>query len=245
MSCERFRPAIAAHAGGAELDAGAARHLSGCAACRGLLDAQRLALAELDAELGRSLAITASPDFVAKVSRAAGEIRPVPARPWLPAPVWTGLALAAAIVFALWLRQPAETDFARPEGVQSSAEPAPPQSFRLKPEATPPSKEGARSIEKDVASGSGGQRRSVVAQRSVVGPTSADPPVIVDPRRALALERLRELTAARRLDEKMLPPPVTPQAALAELTIAPLAIAEIQVPDVEIVGRPPAAPQRQ
>ena len=47
------------------------------------------------------------------------------------------------------------------------------------------------------------------------------------------------------LDGKMLPPPVTPEAALAELTIAPLEVAEIRVPDVEIVSRPPAAPQRQ
>ena len=74
---------------------------------------------------------------------------------------------------------------------------------------------------------------------------NADPPVIVEPARALAIERLRELITQGRLNEKMLPPPVTPEAALAELSIAPLAIAEISVPDVEIVGRPPAAPQRQ
>ena len=54
-------------------------------------------------------------------------------------------------------------------------------------------------------------------------------------------ERLRELMTQGRLNEKMLPPPVTPEAALAELTIAPLEIAEIRVPDVEIVSRPPAA----
>ena len=74
---------------------------------------------------------------------------------------------------------------------------------------------------------------------------SSDPPVIVEPSRALAIQRLRELMTQGRLDEKMLPPPVTPEAALAELTIAPLEIAEIRVPDVEIVSRPPAAPQRQ
>ena len=72
-----------------------------------------------------------------------------------------------------------------------------------------------------------------------------EPPVIVEPARALAIARLRELMTQGRLDEKMLPPPVTPEAALAELTIAPLEIAEIRVPDVEIVSRPPAAPQRQ
>ena len=107
---------------------------------------------------------------------------------------------------------------------------------------------------------------SVVKPESVVGPTTAvssarsrtsppvaaarrtpdgDPPVIVEAERALAIQRLRELMMQGRLDEKMLPPPVTPEAALAELSIAPLEIAEIRVPDVEIVGRPPAAPQRQ
>jgi len=72
-----------------------------------------------------------------------------------------------------------------------------------------------------------------------------EPPVIVEPERALAIQRLRELMTQGRLDEKMLPPPVSPEAALAELTIAPLEIAEIRVPDVAIVSRPPAAPQRQ
>ena len=92
MSCERFGTAIAAHAGGAAIDPAAARHLSGCAACRRLLDTQAQMLAELDAELGRSLSITASPDFAARVARAARE---APARRrrrrWIPAPVWAGL----------------------------------------------------------------------------------------------------------------------------------------------------------
>ena len=104
-----------------------------------------------------------------------------------------------------------------------------------------------------------GPRSTAVGPRSTaVGPGSLDPgrpaarrtpnvepPVIVEPARALAIERLRELMTQGRLDEKMLPAPVTPEAALAELTIAPLEIAEIRVPDVEIVSRPPAAPQRQ
>lgn len=72
-----------------------------------------------------------------------------------------------------------------------------------------------------------------------------DPPVIVEPARALAIQRLRELMTQGRLDEQTLPPPVTPEASLAELAIAPLEVTEIRVPDVQIVSRPPAAPQRQ
>ncbi len=75
-------------------------------------------------------------------------------------------------------------------------------------------------------------------------PTS-NPPVIVEPSRALAIQRLRELMTEGSLDGQMLPPPVTPEAALAELAIAPLEVAEIRVPDVQTVSRPPAAPQRQ
>ena len=63
MSCKRFGPAIAAHAGGAALEPAAERHLGECAACRQLLDTQARLLAELDAELGRSLSIDVSPGF--------------------------------------------------------------------------------------------------------------------------------------------------------------------------------------
>jgi hypothetical protein len=85
---------------------------------------------------------------------------------------------------------------------------------------------------------------------SAVGPRSLDPgrltpPVIVEPERRLAIERLRELMTQGRLDEQMLPPPLTPEASLAELAIKPLEVAEIRVPDVQIVSRPPAAPLRQ
>ena len=79
MSCKRFGPAIAAHAAGAALDPAAERHLGGCAACRQLLDTQARLLAELDAELGRSLSITASPDFTARVARGARDAAAAPA----------------------------------------------------------------------------------------------------------------------------------------------------------------------
>jgi hypothetical protein len=82
-----------------------------------------------------------------------------------------------------------------------------------------------------------------------VGPGSSDPghdpPVIVEPSRALAIQRLRDLMTEGSLDGQMLPPPVTPEASLAELAIAPLKVAEIRVPDVQTVSRSPAAPQRQ
>ena len=102
MSCQRFGPAIAAHAAGAALEPAAERHLGGCAACRQQLDTQARLLAELDAELGRSLSISASPDFAARVVRGARNAGAKPRHRWVPAPVWVGPGAAAAIALAVW-----------------------------------------------------------------------------------------------------------------------------------------------
>ena len=66
-----------------------------------------------------------------------------------------------------------------------------------------------------------------------------EPPVIVDPGQARAIARLRELLTVGRLNEKMLPPERPREAA--ELTVVPLEVPEIKVPDVEFVGRPPGS----
>jgi hypothetical protein len=277
MSCERFRPALAAHAAGAALEPAAERHLGECAACRQLLDTQARLLAELDAELGRSLSITASPDFTARVVRSTRNAG-APAPRWMPAPVWAGVALAAAIVLAVWIRPAPVSDAGQAVDAGSrpaAPAPAPTEDFRLKAEAThtqgrltqtqepavgPRSTAvGPRSTAVGPRSTAVGPRSTAVGPRSTaVGPGSSDPgrgapprsadvepPVIVEPARALAIARLRELMTEGSLDGKMLPPPVTPEASLAELAIAPLEISELRVPDVAIVSRPPAAPQRQ
>jgi len=136
MSCKRFGPAIAAHAGGAALEPAAERHLGECAACRQLLDTQARLLAELDAELGRSLSIDVSPGFAANVARSALEAGSAPERRWIPATLWASLAAAAVIVVAVWI-----SDF-RPFGglraVPSAVE------GRLKPEATQTTSEGVQ-----------------------------------------------------------------------------------------------------
>ena len=102
MSCKQFRPAIAAHAGGAPLAAATARHLAECAACRRTLDSQVQLLAELDGELERTLSIAASPDFAASVARQARDAGELKAQRWIPAALWAGMGLAAVIVLAVW-----------------------------------------------------------------------------------------------------------------------------------------------
>jgi hypothetical protein len=254
MSCKRFGPAIAAHAAGAAIDASAGRHLGECEACRRVLDTQVRLLAELDAELGRTLAISASPDFAARSARAAREAGKPTAQRRIPRPVWAGLGMAAAIVLAVWVGgtirlKPEATQTARgraefkPDGTQTStpAVQVKPQevqaasrNHRLKPGVVRPRK---RSTPDCVVSGF--SRKAAACASST--PSAAEPPVIVEPSRALAIQRFRELMSDGRLDGGMLPPPRTPEAILAELIVAPLAISEITVPDVEIVSRPPAA----
>ena len=276
MSCERFRPALAAHAAGAPLDPAAERHLGGCEACRRVLDTQAQVLAELDAELGRSLSISASPDFVAKVARAARDIDAAPARRWIPEPVWAGLAMAAAIVLAVWIgadfRLKPEATQTIGEGAQRTPEagqtstadvrpkadaaPGASENIRLHPGSAGTASRNARLKPETVQTraslapgcvASGFSRKAATQtceSRGTRLPTS-DPPVIVEASRALAIQRLRELMTEGSLDGQMLPPPVTPEASLAELAIAPLTVAEIRVPDVQTVSRSPAAPQRQ
>jgi hypothetical protein len=239
MSCTRFGPALAAHAAGGELDPAAGRHLGECAACRRMLDTQVQLLTELDAELGRTLSMSASPDFAARVvrqARGAGEAR---AR-WIPAPVWAGLGMAVVMVImvAAWI----------PRAPVAGTAAIPPKTEAPRPQAEDVVLK-AESPQVPKASPSGASlaatRRNTAHPPDHKRVVSAEPPVIVEPSRALAIQRLRELMIDGRLDEKMLPPAVRAEAVLTELSIAPLEIPDIRVRDVEIVGRPPAAIQRQ
>ncbi len=64
--------------------------------------------------------------------------------------------------------------------------------------------------------------------------------MIVDEAQIRAIARLHELLIAGRQNEKTLPPPRQHEAAA--LTIAPLEIPDITVPDVEAIGRAPGTP---
>jgi len=241
MSCERFRAALTAYAAGGDVGAAAARHLDGCARCQARVEMQRQLLSELDAELHGSLSVSASPEFVANVTRAAR--RPVEwRRSWSAPAMWTGIAAAAAIILlAVFVRQSAPVDPARPGDFPLEPPPAQAIAREIPPEpGSPTSAPVARdraSVRSSRPQAEGRPRITAKAKSA-----SADPPVIVEPARAQAILRLRELMIAGRLDGDMLPPPRTPEAVLAELVVAPLGVSEIKVPDVEIVSRPPAAP---
>jgi hypothetical protein len=245
MSCERFHAALAAHAAGGELDAAAARHLAGCGACRDRLDALQRALAELDGEIDRTLAISASPDFAARVVQAASADRVESGRWRVARPLAAGLAMAAAIVLMVWVRQAAVVRDSTPAAAIHAPEATQIGSTPAEPDPATPSRTAPVASASRRPSHQLGTPPKLSKGRQILPAPQSEPPVIVEPSRALALQRLRELNAQGRLDGNVLPPPVTPETALAELTVAPLAVADIQVPDVEIVNRPPAAPQRQ
>jgi hypothetical protein len=231
MSCERFHEAIAGDAAGGELDAAAAAHLAACDACAARLVLQCRLLAEVDAELERALAMMASPEFVAGVT---ARIRPWDMRraAWRPAAVWIGLAAAAAIAAAAFLRAPVTPAPAASAPIGTAVAVSAPLA------APPPIVEP---VVPGVAPRPVTVRRSTAkAPRSAAAAHTEEPPVIVDGNQIRAIARLHELLITGRLDEKTLPP--ARQHDAAALTIAPLEIPDIRVPEVDAVGRGPGTP---
>jgi hypothetical protein len=228
MSCERFSEAIAGHAAGADLEPAAAAHLGTCEACTARLETQRRLLADVDAELAGALSLSASPEFVARVtsSVSATQSRSIA---WRPAAAWVGLAAAAAIVAVSFLRGPDVT--VSPVPRESAVAPAPATPPAVVAETgAPPQTDRPPAVRRSRPRPS----RLLAAARPL-----EEPAVIVSADQARAIARLRELMNAGRLTDRMLPPEQPHEAS--ELTVAPLEIPEIKVPDVESIGRTPGS----
>jgi hypothetical protein len=224
MPCERFHEAIAGHAAGADLGPAAAVHLGSCEACAARLETQRRLLADVDAELARTLSLPASPEFVARVTShaAATNARSIA---WRPAAAWAGLVAAAAIAVASFLRAPVPAVSPAPR--ESAAAAAAPATTPAVAEAeAPPSVDRHAAVRRPRPRPS----RQLAAARPM-----QEPAVIVGPEQARAIARLRELMSEGRLTAKMLPPAASHETA--ELTVVPLEIPEIIVPDVEGLAR--------
>lgn len=246
MSCERFHEALSRHAAGGALMGEAAAHLTECAGCSARLEQQRRLLAEVDAELERTLAIEASPDLVTRViarTRVGGEST------WRFRAAWAGLAAAAAIAVAVYLRPPIDAPSPAPASVrQASASPESSNAGGLQAPAAPksaPRAAAAGSARGSVTSASADRRvaapdrhRQLHAQRAAAK-SPAEPEVLVQPDQARAIARLRELLTQGRLTEQMLPP-VRPHEP-AELSVLPLQIPDITVPTVDSIGHNDAA----
>ena len=236
MSCERFREAIAGHAAGEDISGAAAAHITSCESCRAEVERRRRLLAEVDAELSRTLSLSASPDFVARVTSSVSSI-PSRSVVWRPAVAWGGLAAAAAIATVAFLRAPAPAPQLDAPPKSASAGPAPiaavstPAAAVSTPAAAVPATAAARRT---------AARRSHSRSLHVTAPRPAgEPPVVIDPAQARAIARFRELVNAGRLNGTLLPPERPHDAT--ELAVAPLEIPEIKMPGVEFAGRPPGS----
>ena len=228
MSCERFREAIAGHAAGEDISGAAAAHITSCESCRAEVQRRRRLLADVDAELSRTLSVSASPDFVARVT---SRVSAIPSRSvvWRPAVAWGGLAAAAAIAVA-FLRAPAPAPPPDAPPKSASAGPAPTAAVSIPAAAVP-----ATAADRRTAA----RRSHSRSPRLAAARHAGEPPVIIDPAQARAIARLRELVNAGRLNGTTLPPERPHDAA--ELAVAPLEIPEIKMPGVEFAGRPPGS----
>lgn len=228
MSCERFSDAIVDHACGADLDARLAAHLERCAACRQTLDDVRRQLAESEAELHEALAISASPDFVTRVSERRDSARPPHA--WTGA-WWVGVAAAASIAFAVAVNV---TESGRVPD-RTSRRPTR-ESINLAPERRVSSHEttaAAHAGESAVKTVRSSARTPTVQPRA----SRAELVVIVAPDQGRAIARLRELLRNGALGDTTLPKEATAPTAVL---IAPLSIPELSVPDIQPVPPPPS-----
>lgn len=228
MSCERFSDAIVDHACGADLDARLAAHLERCAACRQTLDDVRRQLAESETELREALAISASPEFVTRVSERTDSARPAHAwtRAW-----WVGVAAAASIAFAVAVNV---TESGRVPD-RASRRPTR-ESINLAPERRVSSHEttaAAHAEEPAVKTVRSSARTPTVQPRA----SRAELVVIVAPDQGRAIARLRELLRNGALDDTTLPKEATAPTAVL---IAPLSIPELSVPDIQPVPPPPS-----
>jgi hypothetical protein len=218
MSCERFRHAITDHACGAPIDAQAAAHLAGCATCTRVFEDHQRVLAEADEELRTALAIVASPNFTARVSQrvlTAPRSASVPAWWWITATA-AATMLAIGVIFTLSGHQdaqPVRSASAQPPAVS----PAPPT---VSAPATPTADRAPNRI---------------AETKSVATPIThrrTEQDVIVPPDQRRAIARLTELLRNGTLDAKALPQ----EPKTMELTIAPLTVPDIVIPDVQSVG---------
>jgi hypothetical protein len=232
MSCNRYHRALTDHACGAALSDRAAAHLAGCRACQALLDRERGLVAGIEADLRRALDVSASPGFSAGVSaRARAERTPswhVPGAAWLAAAASVVIAVAVYAGLAVE-RHPAAPLTRQHDGRVVAESPPPGPETNLgegeRPVAAAPPAALARRAPREPRS------------RASAAPVSGAPSfeVIVPPTQLQAIARLWELAEGRALDEGTVPVGDTFTSPPADLVIAPLAVMEIVIPDVEVV----------
>ena len=221
MSCERYAGTIADVACGGEMTPGLALHLEGCAACAARLDADRRAIASMDAEIQRALDVPVSAAFARGVTarlESASQRGPG----WV---AWGIVPAAAALLLGLWLR-PAPG----PGPVHLPAPPVETTARNLVPDTPlvpvpaglphPPPNPGTSHV----------PRRQPLPQ----------PEVIVPPERARAVSQFLLLVGRGTLDASKLAAASDSNPAATDLAVPPLTVAPIVLSEVEFVNAPPS-----
>jgi hypothetical protein len=236
MSCQRFREAISDHACGAPLGDAAAAHLGSCTRCRGAFDEEQRLISQVDLDLRRALAITASDSFAQRVSvRAHGA--PVNAGAGtVSTRWWLGAAAAAVIVVGVYFASPAHDRGAPQQAATPSAstpEQVPSARVDTPSAATLPTLAPTRA--KKRPAGSSRQSIGVAGARA-----RTEPEVVVSATQARAIARMKELVRNGVLSGAPLEISVPPD----ELVIAPLTVPELVLPDAEL-GKGPGTGSTQ
>lgn len=228
MSCDRYAPALADHACGADLAPDVAAHLRTCAACAARLADERRAIAGLDGELQQLLAVEPSAHFATRVqAHVRAESAPRP-RPFF---LWSGLAAAAAVTLAAVIVY-------GPRGsrqIETAPAPAPATTTAKAAPLSQPAESGT--TEQTTRMGASRARVADGPRRTVAATTTAastEPEVLVPPDQARALERYVALLHGGQLETSDLAQEPAPQLSVpADLTIGPLTVKPIAIDTLE------------
>ncbi len=224
MHCERYTAAIVDLACGAAITRDVAAHLETCAACRGMLEAQRQLLLDVDRQLRQAVAIEPSarfvPDVMARVQRPA--IRSTRILWW---------SAAAAALVALVTLGPMQLD-RRPiaEGQASVAlPPAPPTPVV---DGIPATAARALSGAAATSAQSDAPRRPDRRRRAVEEPHRRAPEILVPSTQSDAIARYMALVRRGSFGVTGLGSEQTAADSMGdEVRIAPLSIAGVSVAD--------------
>jgi hypothetical protein len=233
MSCRRFREAITDHACGAPIDDAAAAHLGSCARCRAALDEEQRLIADLNVDLGRALAITASDNFAERVSTRVQAAR-ANAVPGTFATRWWLSAAAAVAVMAVgvYFAWPAY-DSVAPQQTAASSASAPEQARSTRVDAPASATTSAKAAPRKRTPPAASTRRTAAIATL---PTSTELKVVVPTTQARAIARMKELVKNGVLSGA----PLEISAPPDELVIAPLSVPGLVVPNAE-TGKAPGS----
>ena len=181
---------------------------------------------QIDRDLAQLLSIAPSPEFAARVRERIRDERAVrhPRATW-----WVGLATAAAAaVFVLMFASRAWRTEDAPREARTAVDTVLPVVTTQPPVQSTPlasPRPGAREARPP---------RGAAVAAATAHTESSQPEVLVPRDQLRAIARLRELTLNGELTEKNLPPVGGNPGTVIDIGVAPLTIAPLTVPEVEI-----------